>query len=155
MDVDPILPNLRVGSHPDTTDDIDRLKAAGMTAVLNVQSDDDCEYLGIDWSRLHAHYFAVGLEVRRVRIQDFDDADLRDKLPQAVEELNDLIGKGHTVFVHCSAGINRSPSVIICYLHWVEGWSLDEALSHVRNCRACDPVREVIRLATADRRREG
>jgi protein-tyrosine phosphatase len=153
MDYDPILSNLYVGSHPRTPQDVDELKSAGITAVLNVQSDDDIHYLGIDWPSLQSHYFAVGLEARRYRIQDFDDADLRDKLPGAVDELKDLLGNEHTVFVHCSAGINRSPSIIICYLHWHQDRDLDEAERHVRRCRSCDPVMEVIRQATRDRLR--
>ena len=83
MDHSQILPNLFVGSHPDDADDIDELKSAGITAVLNLQSEDDFEYLGIGWSRLSASYFAAGIEVRRFPVQDFDDDDLRNKLPQA------------------------------------------------------------------------
>ena len=134
-------------------DDIDQLKLVGITAVLNLQSDDDFEYLRIGWSRLHACYFASGVEVRRFPIQDFNDDDLRDKLPQAVQALTELLEGGHTVFVHCSAGVNRSPSVMICYLHWVQGWNLDEAEKQVRRCRSCSPVMEVILLATRDRQR--
>ena len=153
MDYNQILPKLFVGAHPNNADDIDELKSAGITAVLNLQSDDDFQYLGIGWSRLHAHYFALGMEVRRVPVQDFNDDDLRNKLPQAVQTLSELLEGGHTVFVHCSAGVNRSPSVIIGYLHWVQGWNLDEAEKQVRRCRSCSPVMEVIRLATRDRQR--
>jgi protein-tyrosine phosphatase len=67
--------------------------------------------------------------------------------------LTELLKEDHTVFVHCNAGINRSPSVIACYLHWREDWHLDEALQHVRLNHFCSPVTEVIRLATWDRRR--
>ena len=52
MDFDQILPNLYVGSYPGTADDVHQLRATGITAVLNVQSDDDCEHLGIDWSAI-------------------------------------------------------------------------------------------------------
>jgi atypical dual specificity phosphatase len=154
MNYNQILPNLFVGAHPDSTDDIDELKSVGITAILNLQSDDDFRYLGIDWQRLHAHYVASGLEVRRVPVQDFNDDELRNKLPQAVQTLIELLEGGLTVFVHCSAGVNRSPSTIICYLNWVLGWNMDEAEEHVRKCRSCSPVMEVIRLATMDRRRE-
>ena len=67
--------------------------------------------------------------------------------------LAELLEGRHTVFVHCTAGVNRSPSLIICYLHWVQGWDLDEAAKHVRKCRSCSPVMEVIQLATRDRQR--
>ena len=153
MDYDQILPQLFVGAHPDGGDDIDELKSAGITAVLNVQSDDDLHYLDIDWPDLHARYFALGMEVRRVPIQDFNADELRNELPQAVQVLTELLEAGHTVFVHCSAGVNRSPSVIICYLHWVQGWNLEEAEDQVRRCRSCSPVMEAIQLATRDRQR--
>jgi protein-tyrosine phosphatase len=152
MDYSQILPNLFVGSHPDDADDVEALKGAGITAVLNLQSEDDFEYLGIGWSRLHACYFAAGIEVRRVPVQDFDDDDLRNKLPEAVQALKELLDHGHTVFVHCSAGVNRSPSTVICYLHWEQGSDLDEAVKQVRTCRNCSPVMEVIQLATRDRK---
>ena len=151
MNYDRILPNLYVGSYPDTTEDIDRLKAEGITAVVNLQSDDDCRYLGIDWQRLQAHYDQVGVVVRRVRIQDFNDDDLRARLPVAVEELDELLQEGHTAYIHCSAGINRSPSAVICYLHWLQDWDLEDAERHVRSSRSCDPVMDVVRLATRDR----
>ena len=41
IDVSQILPNLFVGSFPKSTEDIDRLRREGITAVLNVQTDDD------------------------------------------------------------------------------------------------------------------
>lgn len=39
------------------------------------------------------------------------------------------------VFVHCTAGLERSPLVVAWYLHQYEGLSLDEAYSYVRNSR--------------------
>ena len=62
---------------------------------------------------------------------------------EAVQIFSELLEGGHTVLVHCSAGVNRSPSVIICYLHWVQGWNLDEAEKEARRCRSCSPVMDV------------
>ena len=148
---DNILTNLFVGSYPATGNDIHRLKDAGVAHVLNLQSDDDFDYLGVDWAALRAHYFAAGLKVQRVPIQDFDDDDLLDKLPAAVDTLTELVQPGRPVYVHCTAGVNRSPSVVIAYLHWVEGWSLEQAARHVRQEHPCSPVIEVLRRATSDR----
>ena len=58
---------------------------------------------------------------------------------------------GHTVYVHCNAGINRSPSTVVAYLHWIEGMGLDEALDYVISQRPCDPYRDVIQGTTEDR----
>jgi hypothetical protein len=151
MDFDRILPNVLVGSHPTTDDDVDTLADAGITAVLNLQSEDDFNYLGIEWPLLQTSYGARRIDVRRVPIQDFDDDDLRDNLPNAAATLAELVAAGCTVYVHCSAGVNRSPSVVIAYLHWLEGWSLDDAAAHVRERRPCHPVLEAIRDATWDK----
>lgn len=152
MDFNEILPNLFVGSCPIQVGDIDLLKKRlGITAVLNVQTEDDFAYWGIDRERLARHYQRVGIEVRRVPVRDFDPDHLRERLPECVRVLDELLRHGHTVYVHCSAGINRSPSTVIAYLYWVQGKNLDEAVDHVRSCRRCDPYMEAIRLASEDR----
>jgi atypical dual specificity phosphatase len=149
---DEILPNLFVGCCPDP-EMIESFREWGITAVLNLQSDDDFEAHGIDWPELRATYSSLEIKVRRVPITDFDDHDLREKLHEAVRVLTELIRQEQTVFIHCNAGINRSPSVVICFLHWTEGWDLDEAVRHVRRCHPCAPVMDVIRRATGDRKR--
>lgn len=152
MDYDKILPNLFVGWHPATGGDVRRLTDAGVTAVLNLQTDHDFGLFGVDWPTLRARYFASGIEVRRVPIRDFDDDDLRAKLPEAVRVLKELLDDGNTVYVHCSAGVNRSPSVVIAYLHWEKDWTLEEAERHVRKHRSCSPAMNVIQSATQARR---
>jgi len=152
MDLDQVLPRIFLGSCPRTPADIDRLRHEfEITAVLNVQTDWDFPYWEIDWDELEGHYQASSIEIRRAPVTDFDRDDLRKKLPTCVAVLDELLQADHTVFVHCSAGMNRSPSTVIAYLHWIEGWDLDEAVAHVTSCRDCDPYVEAIRLATGDR----
>lgn len=153
MEFDQILPNLFVGSCPKTADDVKTLQDQGITAVVNLQSDDDFQVQGIEWSAMRAGYFASRIDARRVPITDFDDDDLREKMVEAVRVLGELIDDGRVVLVHCNVGVNRSPSTAICYLHWMAGWTLDDAESHLRKCRNCSPVMEVVRLATRDRAR--
>ena len=151
MDHSQILPNLFVGSYPKTNDDIGQLKAAGITGILNLQTQEDFADHGVEWSEIRAIYFAQRIEVRRVPIRDFDDDELRDKLPEAVRVLAKLLDGGHTGYVHCNVGVNRSPSTVISCLHWLLDWNLDDAEQHVRKCRTCAPVMDVIRGATRDR----
>ena len=151
MEYDQVLPQLFIGSYPETRDDIDKLRrASGIIAVLNVQTDGDMHYLNLDWGSLQAHYTACGIELRRVPVRDFDPVDLREKLPECVRVLNQLLAAGHSVYVHCTAGAGRSPTVAIAYLYWCCGWDLDEAVVHVKHCRPCSPNVEAIRLATQD-----
>jgi len=153
MDFDKILDDLYVGSFPESNSDIDALKRNGITAVLNLQSDEDLRTYDVDWSALHTHYVAVGIKVRRAPMRDFDDDDLRSQLPDAALALAELLDDDHKVFVHCNAGVNRSPSVIISYLHWFQNWTLDDAEGHVRNCHPCAPVMQVIKQASTERQR--
>ena len=122
MDASQILPNLLVGSYPAAPEDIDRLQREfGVTAVLSLQSDEDLATWDVPWHRLEAHYQRTGIEVLRVPVWDFDRDDLRRKLPQCVGVLDKLLQQGHTVYLALpNMGVNRSPSVAIAYLHWIE-----------------------------------
>ncbi len=152
MDASHILPKVIIGAYPHSPRDIDALKTNyGVSAVLNVQTDDDMDYWGLDWPYLENHYRQSGIGVRRVPVRDFDADDLRRKLPQCVEVLDSLLKQGHNVYVHCSMGVNRSPSIVIAYLAWIQGWDLKEAVDYVRRIRSCDPYVEAIRLAGEDR----
>jgi protein-tyrosine phosphatase len=148
MDFDQILDHVYVGSYPELVMEIDRLKReAGVTAVLNLQTDEDLDRFGVDWPALQVRYRRLKIELRRVPVRDFDPQDLQDKLVECVRVLDQLLRAGHTVFVHCTAGAGRSPNAVIAYLHWVKGWDLDEAIEHVSSRRPCVPNPEAIRLA--------
>lgn len=154
IDVTWILPRLLVGSCPQVCDDIDRLKRDyGVTAVLNLQTEDDFAYWGIAWEQLEEYYQCQGMEVRRVPVRDFDAADLRQRLPDTARAVHELMEAGHTLLVHCSAGVNRSPSTVIAYLHWYREMDLSEAVETVTSRRLCDPDVGTIRLASLDRQR--
>ena len=156
MDVSQILPNLFVGSYPVSPEDIDRLRRDfGVTAVLNVQTEEDMAYWGVNWYRLEPYCRKVGVEVRRVPVRDFDPDDLRRNLPKCVEVLDELLSQGHKAYVHCDMGVNRSPTIVIAYLHWIQGLSLDKAADYVMKCRSCDPYVDAIQLASEDRARQG
>jgi protein-tyrosine phosphatase len=153
MDVDEILPQLLVGTCPRTRDHVEQLRDDfHVTAVLNLQTEEDFVYWEIDWPDLANHYDALGIEVRRVPVRDFDSDSLRDNLPQCVDQLDDLLRRGHTVYVHCNAGVNRSPSTVIAYLCWRQKWELEEAFQWVTRRRSCDPYLEAIVQAGQDRR---
>ncbi len=151
-----ILPQLFIGSHPENVDDIDRLRRdARITAVLNLQTDEDMESARLAWESLEAQYKTSGMELWRVPVRDFDLEDLRDKLPACVRTLDRLLSAGHTVYLHCTAGTGRSPTVAIAYLHWCRGWELVRAAEYVQQQHPCSPNVEAIRLATWDRATEG
>jgi hypothetical protein len=145
-----ILPRLFIGSHPRTIEDIERLRReAGITAVLNIHTDDDMRAVRVDFPPLEAHYQSCSIVLRRVPMVE-EQVELRAKLCQCIQALSELLAEGHTVYLHCTAGIGRAPTVAIGYLHTCLGWELDEAIEHVKSLRQCAPHVEALRLALGD-----
>jgi dienelactone hydrolase len=59
-----------------------------------------------------------------------------------------ILATGNTLYLHCTAGVNRSPTVAVAYLHKCLQWPLERALEHIRGCRNCCPDADVIRRAS-------
>ena len=152
IDYDPILDHLFVGTYARTRGDVDRLYADdGISGVLNLQTDEDMRAYGIDWTRLSRHYEKRAMEVERVPILDFDPIDLQARLGDAVDTLDALMARHRRVYVHCTAGVCRSPATVIAWLAWCRGWKLMEAMAFVKDKRHCAPYLEAIELATRAR----
>jgi protein-tyrosine phosphatase len=147
MDYAQILTRLFVGSHPRAIGDVERLRReSAITAVLNLQTDEDMDSVKLDWRLLEAHYRACSIDLLRLPVKE-EQIELREKLPGCVRTLSALIAGGRTVYLHCTEGIGRSPTVAIGYLHWSLGWGFDAAVSHVKHARQCSPHLEALRLA--------
>lgn len=150
MELDQVTENLFVGSSPTSDGDIESLSRKGITAVLTVQTNDDLSYLGINWKKMMGRYNEMGIVVRRVPVPDFNPEALRQNLPKCVALLDDLLKQGHTVFLHCNAGMNRSPTIAIAYLHWIKQWKLEAAIHQVMQRHFCDPYVEAIKGASLE-----
>jgi protein-tyrosine phosphatase len=70
------------------------------------------------------------------------------KLPKCVAAVEQILEAGETLYLHCTAGINRSPTVAAAYLYGCLHWPLERALEHVRGSRGCCPDADVIRRAS-------
>lgn len=133
---DAIRHDLTIGSCPHDPVDLDRLQAeARISAVLSLQHDECLEKLEIDYPRLARHGRAQSLRMERSPMRDFDPEDQRRRLPEAVRILHELLSQGHRVYLHCTAGINRSSLAAVAYLTWIEGQPLDDAMALLRRAR--------------------
>jgi protein-tyrosine phosphatase len=136
-----ILPNLAVGSDLRIEEEFQELKSLKITAILSLQTDQDRSG-GIEGEQTAAR--KAGLAFSSVPIEDFNRADLQKYLPDGVAALERMLDQGHTVYVHCTAGVSRSPTVVVAYLHWCLGFELLQALTHVQKCRVCLPDADAI-----------
>ena len=139
------LPNLAVGSSPKLDEEFQELRALKVTAVLSLQTDEDRGEGGIEAERTAAE--KAGLIFSNVPIRDYNRVDLRTCLPAGVAELERLLQQGQTVYVHCTAGVSRSPTVVAAYFQWCLGVELLQVLVHLHACRDCLPDAEAIHNA--------
>ncbi|RWR91947.1 phosphoglucan phosphatase DSP4, amyloplastic isoform X1 [Cinnamomum micranthum f. kanehirae] len=124
-----IRPDLIVGSCLQSPADVDKLRKIGVKTIFCLQQDSDLEY---------PH-------------QDFDPFDLRLRLPAVVSKFYKAINRnGGITYVHCTAGLGRAPAVALAYMHWVQGYTLNDANKLLQSKRPCFPKLESIKRATAD-----
>ncbi len=145
-----IATDLFLGTCPGNETDVGRLRnAIGVTAVLNLQTDADFDKWRIDWPRLEKAYEKHRILVSRKPIADFDRDDLARRVIDAAEGLAALLAVGHRVYVHCTAGRERSPATVIAYLVQARGYSLSEAVEWVTTRRNCAPYVDVLEAVFA------
>lgn len=128
-----LRPHLHFGAsvHPA---DVPRLRRIGITAVLSLQQAGvDLPQAAIERMRAACE---PGILFRNVAIRDYDPHAVIAAVPRALSLLRTLLAEGRVVYLHCSEGINRAPSVALAYLVRGEEVDVDAALAHLR---ACDP----------------
>ena len=130
-------------------EDFEHLRSQGITVILSLQTVDDVGERGIESEETAAK--SANLHFYNVPVADFDASELKQKLPACVTELKRLIKDGQTVYLHCTAGVTRSPTVAVAYLYWCLGWPLEQALTRVQEARNCCPLPDVIRRAHRSR----
>ena len=139
-----ISDELLVGEYP-SQDDIGWLKDTyGITAVHNLQDDDDLRMNGLDAVLLRSEYDALGIDYVRTPIQDGSADAMAERLEVALHDLRELVDSNGRVYVHCNAGMNRAPTLAIAFLRAYRQMSLDEAMLLVKKQRACGPFMTVL-----------
>jgi len=115
-----------------------------VTAIHNLQDDEDLRINGLDIAMLRAASARHGIKLVRTPIQDGSADDMADRLRVALSDLAALVAGRERVYLHCNAGLNRAPTLAIAYLRAHGGMSLDEALAHVKKRRSCGPFMTIL-----------
>ncbi len=135
---------LWVGCHV-RPEDAKQLRRMGITIVVNLQSDEDFKQYGISLKKLEDALEDANIDLRRVPVKDFDPDDLERQLSGCVAEVEAALRPASAkVYVHCTAGINRSPTVAAAYLMKTRGMTAREAFDFVVERRDCSPDFEVL-----------
>lgn len=135
LQFDRVPPDMFIGPYPQTQEDVELMVKEGVTAVFNVQTDEDFEHRGIQWDLLMDKYNEKEVKVVRYQIRDFDRESLKERLIGATKELEKLIDDGKKVYIHCTAGMGRAPACAVAYLCLVKKMELDAAVKFVKKHR--------------------
>ncbi|XP_057679146.1 laforin isoform X2 [Corythoichthys intestinalis] len=131
-----VLPRLWLGSCPRLLEHVTiKMKHdLGISAVMNFQTVGDVmnnshgcrenfdEAMTPD-TMMHL-YNRCGLVYVWIPTPDMSTEGRIRMLPQAVFLLHGLLENGHSVYVHCNAGVGRSTAAVCGLLMYVLGWSL-------------------------------
>lgn len=128
----PIEANILIGNAPQSSVDIARLKQLRVTAVISLQSDSDFRAYRINWDKLQKSYQQNDILVQRFPITDFDEMDLGNKVAQPAKALSELLIAGHSVYIHCNAGVCRAPATVLTYLCHYRGMTIEKGLEYIR-----------------------
>jgi protein-tyrosine phosphatase len=116
-----ILPHIFVGNTSDAQD-LGRLTKNGITHVLNCTPD--LPFL------LENKYKCM-----RIDVLDLPSQNIRKHFDQAIEFIDSALRSKGNILVHCSAGISRSPTLVLAYMMKKNHWTLEEAFDKMRKLR--------------------
>ena len=89
-----------------------------MSAVLDIQTNFDHRVRQIDINQQNRFLQERGIKVyKHFEVSDVSETEYCQSLFEASKILNDLINdQGHKVFLNCTAGVSRSPTLAIVYV---------------------------------------
>ena len=146
-----IQDQLFVGTCPKSEVDVQRLKQAGISAVVNLQSDRDFVERNVNWPLLENLYYQYDIAAYRAPMIDFDEANIEANLVNVTGTLASAMDAGHRVYLHCTAGMERSPTTAVAWMAWFGGMSLDQAMDTMIEARPSNPYKDILRRLTLAR----
>jgi hypothetical protein len=98
----------------------DVLKDAGITHILNCGREQPCR-------------FKDDFKYLKIPIDD----DEKEHFLKYLEDTYQFIESSNKVYIHCMAGVSRSPSITIAYLMKKNKWTLQESFDFLKSKRRC------------------
>lgn len=116
-----ILDYLYLGSEWNAAN-FEELRKNNVGYILNVTMEID-------------NFFPESFTYMNIRVYDVESTDLLPHWKNTYMFINEARKNGQAVLVHCKMGVSRSASTVIAFLMKQQGWSLEQALNHVRERR--------------------
>eukprot|EP01129_Flabellula_baltica_P009841 TRINITY_DN4096_c0_g1_i1.p1 TRINITY_DN4096_c0_g1~~TRINITY_DN4096_c0_g1_i1.p1 ORF type:complete len:256 (-),score=56.94 TRINITY_DN4096_c0_g1_i1:16-783(-) len=122
-EVQEIVPGVFLGGENIDLEKGERLREWGITHVLSL----------IDAPHHNSHWF----EYNDIVIKDSSKQDITEYLDETVVWMEQVIGDGGSLFVHCVQGVSRSASFVIAFIMYKMNLDFESAYLTVRNRRPC------------------
>ncbi|KTF91979.1 hypothetical protein cypCar_00018575 [Cyprinus carpio] len=116
-----ILDYLYLGSEWNAAN-FEELQKNNVGYILNVTKEID-------------NFFPESFTYMNIRVYDVEATDLLSHWNNTYTFVSEARKSGQAILVHCKMGVSRSASTVIAYLMKQQGWTLDQALNHVRERR--------------------
>lgn len=117
---------IAIGSH-DIGNDLDNLRLASVSGVLNVNNDPSSPEIIAEFGSRFMHAPML-------------DSIKENNFLQQLEEIFaflDSFPAGSLIFVHCYAGISRSVATVMAYYMWNTGCNVQDATTSITSSRPC------------------
>lgn len=123
-----VTSELYVGHYVRTEEEVHNLASRGIRAVFSLQSKQDMARYGVEWSTLSELYLKYGIKAVNLEITDRKNREFVAKCRRALRVLTCLVEKYGRVYIHCTAGIYRSPQLVVLFLVEHRNFTLANAL---------------------------
>jgi protein-tyrosine phosphatase len=145
LDFDEVIANrLWVGTFI-RPEEVKILQHIGITSVFSVQSDWDLAAYNLSEADVAKACALGGIDFCRFPVPDFDRNVLAIQLPEAVDRLQSVLASPLArAYVHCTAGINRGPTLAAAFLIKANHMSAQEAYNHILSRRNCSPYLDIL-----------
>ena len=144
FDLHEVADSLWVGPVPNSPEAVKALRDRGVTGLVSVQTDGDLESVGVPWRLMWNFLMSQGIAAHRTPIVDFDEIALARGLTPAVAAVQEMRQGNRITYLHCTAGINRSPTVAIAWLVRHQGMDVEAAWTQVTERRPSAPHRAAL-----------
>jgi ADP-ribosylglycohydrolase len=131
---DEIAPGVFAGRAPIFRRDVWKLRALGITHVLDLREDHEWDGPGRRGSSAVEELDRLGVARFQVAIKDMGTPSPRH-LDQGVAFMDAGLHVGGKVYVHCRAGVQRTGAIAAAWYARREGCSIDEAITRLRERR--------------------
>jgi protein-tyrosine phosphatase len=146
-----ILPHLLVGEYLRPEDTPWLKRDLGVTTVLCLQDHIDLDRRALAVADLVEAYRAAEIVFDHQPVPDGKQDIFLQRLPAIVRQLSAAVVAGQKVYVHCTAGMNRAPTVAIAYLHEHADMTLSAARDFVKQRHPCVPYMTMLESYYASR----